>query len=220
MYSLRMANWIITGASGSMGSALIDELLKKGKSLTCYSRSQIQDERINFKKVKDYNDLEFEFQDCEGLIIAQGFFHFEEIKKLDNQDLENIIEANFVSQIQVVKNFLRQSDERVRTDVVILGSTSAFHAGKGTTVYGAAKAGMLGFVRALNEEHKDTDIRFWFVSTGTLSNEMGAKVPNQDPSSLLDPKLIAKRIVDAVTSETNLWEPEITIRRRHIKLVN
>lgn len=215
-----MANWIITGASGSMGSALIDELLKKGKSLTCYSRSEIQDERINSKKVESYNDLGFEFQVCEGLIIAQGFFHFEEIMKLDSQNLENIIEANFVSQIQVVKNFLKHADERVRTDVVILGSTSAFHAGKGTTVYGAAKAGMLGFVRALNEEYKDTDIRFWFVSTGTLSNKMGAKVPNQDPSSLLDPKLIAKRIVDAVTSENNLWEPEITIRRRHIKLVN
>ena len=215
-----MANWIITGASGSMGSALIDELLKKGKSLTCYSRSEIQDERINFKKVEGYDDLEFEFQVCEGLIIVQGFFHFEEIKNLDSQNLENIIEANFVSQIQVVKNFLKHADERDRTDVVILGSTSAFHAGRGTTVYGAAKAGMLGFVRALNEEYKDTDIRFWFVSTGTLSNEMGAKVPNQDPSSLLDPKLIAKRIVDAVTSDTNLWEPEITIRRRHIKLVD
>ena len=215
-----MAEWIITGASGSMGCALKEELLKMGKSVTCYSRSQIRDESISFKKVEAYNDLELEFQDYEGLIVAQGFFHFEEIVKLNDNNLDSLITANFTSQIQVVRSFLKCVDKAKRTDIVILGSTSAYHAGSGTTVYGAAKAGMLGFVRALNEEYKDTEIRFWFVSTGTLSNKMGAKVPNQDSSSLLDPILVAKRIIDAVTSETNLWEPEITIRRRHIKLVN
>jgi 3-oxoacyl-[acyl-carrier protein] reductase len=214
--------WAVTGASGSIGSECIVQLIREGNKVIGFSRKSIKLSLNNFfpSKVKDYEDIDFNTEAFRGVIIAQGFFHFGELKKLNNQDLENTIEANFVSQIQVVKNFLKQADESLRTDVVILGSTSAFQAGRGTTVYGAAKAGMLGFVRALNEEYKDTDIRFWFVSTGTLSNEMGAKVPNQDPSSLLDPELVAKRIIDAVTSENNLWEPEITIRRRHIKLVN
>ena len=217
-----METWAVTGASGSIGSECIVQLIREGNKVIGFSRKSIKLSLNNFfpSKVKDYEDIDFNTEAFRGVIIAQGFFHFGELKKLNNQDLENTIEANFVSQIQVVKNFLKQADESLRTDVVILGSTSAFQAGRGTTVYGAAKAGMLGFVRALNEEYKDTDIRFWFVSTGTLSNEMGAKVPNQDPSSLLDPELVAKRIIDAVTSENNLWEPEITIRRRHIKLVN
>jgi len=217
-----MRTWAISGASGSIGGCCIEELVSRNYLVHAYSRKPIVTVHNNLqvKVVSGYSEIDFAEVKYGGLIVAQGFFHFEELKKLDNQDLENIIEANFVSQIQVVKNFLKQADEGVRTDVVILGSTSAFHAGRGTTVYGAAKAGMLGFVRALNEEYKDSEIRFWFVSTGTLSNEMGAKVPNQDPDSLLDPELVAKRIIDAVTSDTNLWEPEITIRRRHIKLVN
>ena len=217
-----MGNWAVSGASGSIGKFCVDELISRNYSVHAFSRKPVVTKHNNLQAhiVGNYSEIDFTDIEYEGLIVAQGFFHFEEIKQLDNRDLENIIEANFVSQIQVVKKFLKHADGNVRADVVILGSTSAFHAGKGTTVYGAAKAGMLGFVRALNEEYKDTDIRFWFVSTGTLSNEMGSKVPNQDPSSLLDPELIAKRIIDAVTSETNLWEPEITIRRRHIKLVN
>ena len=217
-----MKTWAVTGASGSIGSECIVQLVREGNKVLGFSRKSMEFNSPNFfpSKITNYDNIDFRGETFRGIIIAQGFFHFEELKKLDNQDLENIIEANFLSQIHIVKNFLKHADEKVRTDVVILGSTSAFHAGRGTTVYGAAKSGMLGFVRALNEEYKDTDIRFWFVSTGTLSNKMGAKVPNQDPSSLLDPELIAKRIIDAVTSETNLWEPEIIIRRRHIKLVN
>jgi short-subunit dehydrogenase len=217
-----MRTWAISGASGSIGGYCVEELVSRNYLVHAYSRNPIvtMHNNLQVKVVSNYAEIDFTEVKYEGLIVAQGFFHFEEIKKLGSKDFENLIEANFLSQIQVVKNFLKHADEKIRTNVVILGSTSAFQAGKGTTVYGAAKAGMLGFVRALNEEYKDTDIRFWFVSTGTLSNQMGAKVPNQDPNSLLDPELIAKRIIDAVTSETNLWEPEITIRRRQIKLVN
>jgi short-subunit dehydrogenase len=135
-------------------------------------------------------------------------------------DVSELIEANFRSQIHVVHSFLQQVNKNKRTNIIILGSTSAYEAGAGTVIYGAAKAGMLAFVKALNKEYIETDIRLWFISTGTLANEMGAKVPNQDPNSLLDPALVAKRIIEAVTDESNLWEPEITIRRRHIKLVN
>jgi short-subunit dehydrogenase len=215
-----MSIWAITGASGSMAQAVIEELLKRNKLIIGFSRMQLRDNRIDFKRVDDYLKIDFGLKDYEGLIVAQGFFHFEELENLDNEDCEALIEANFTSQINVVRSFLKSIDKNKRTDIVILGSTSAFRAGRGTTVYGAAKAGMLGFVRALNEEYVNTDVRFWFISTGTLANEMGAKVPNQDPRSLLDPILVAKRIIETVTTESNLWQPEITIRRRHIRLAN
>jgi NADP-dependent 3-hydroxy acid dehydrogenase YdfG len=135
-------------------------------------------------------------------------------------EVYELVDANLLSQIHVVHSFLQQVNKNNRVNIIILGSTSAYEAGKGTVIYGAAKAGMLAFIKALNKEYIDTDIRFWFISTGTLANEMGAKVPNQDPNSLLDPALVAKRIIEVVTDESNLWEPEVTIRRRHIRLAN
>lgn len=217
-----MKIWAVTGASGSVGSYCVEELLAKNYVVHAISRKpvQIRAEKLRVIQVEDYAKLVFPVELYAGLIVSQGFFHSEELKNLDNESCEALIEANFTSQINVVRSFLKGIDENKRTDIVVLGSTSAFHAGRGTTVYGAAKAGMLGFVRALNEEYVNTEVRFWFISTGTLSNEMGAKVPNQDPNSLLDPGLVAKRIIETVTDESNLWEPEITIRRRHIRLVN
>jgi NADP-dependent 3-hydroxy acid dehydrogenase YdfG len=215
-----MASWIITGASGSLASACIEVLLAKGKVVHGFSRKMVEDERISFKRVPDYHGIKFDTENCEGLLVAQGHFLYEHLDSMSDSEVFELIDANLLSQIHVVHSFLQKVNKNKRTNIIILGSTSAYEAGKGTVIYGAAKAGMLAFVKALNKEYIDTDIRFWFISTGTLANEMGAKVPNQDPNSLLDPALVAKRIIEAVTDESNLWEPEITIRRRHIKLVN
>ena len=215
-----MASWIITGASGSLARACIEVLLAKGKVVYGISRKKVEDDRIFFKQVPTYHGIDFDTENCEGLLVAQGHFLYENLDSMSLSEVSELVDGNFVSQIHVVHSFLQQVNKNKRTNIVILGSTSAYEAGKGTVVYGAAKAGMLAFVKSLNNEYKDTDIRFWFVSTGTLANEMGAKVPNQDPNSLLDPILVAKRIIESVTDNSNLWEPEITIRRRHIKLVN
>lgn len=215
-----MTNWIITGASGSLATACKEVLLAKGKVVYGYSRKIVEDKRISFKQVPNYHGINFDTENCEGLLVAQGHFLYEDLDSMSVSEVSELVDANFLSQIHVVHSFLQQVNKNKRTNIIILGSTSAFEAGKGTVVYGAAKAGMLAFVKSLNNEYNDTDIRFWFISTGTLANEMGAKVPNQDPNSLLDPVLVAKRIIETVTDNSNLWEPEITIRRRHIKLVN
>ena len=217
-----MSKWIITGASGSVATACINILLANKFTVDAYSRKtvDIDDENFNFQKVNDYKKISFNLDDCECLLIAQGYFNFELIEKMSSENLYATIEANFSSQIEILHTLLKQVDKNRRLDIVILGSTSAYEAGSGTAVYGAAKAGILGLVKALNREYVDTDIRFWLFSFGTLANEMGAKVPNQDVSSLLDVDMVAQEIFDKVISKSNLWQPEIVIRRRHILTIN
>jgi hypothetical protein len=52
---------------------------------------------------------------------------------------------------------------------------------------------------------------------GTMRTDMGGKVLGQDASTYLDPRDVARRIVETMTVETNLFEPEVVIRRRAIK---
>lgn len=215
-----MANWIVTGASGSLAGACIEILLAQDKSVHAYSRKDIRNERISFTKVNNYRNIDFETSNCQGLLVAQGSFVFEQLEFMSTSAVSEMIEANFLSQVHVVHSFLQQIGRTERLNIVILGSTNAYEAGKGTVLYGAAKAGILAFVKALNNEYLATDIRFSLISTGTLANAMGGKVPNQDPTSLLDVGLVAQEIVSVITDETNLWQPEIIIRRRQIKLIN
>ena len=217
-----MGKWIITGASGSVATACIDILLANKFNIDAYSRNELNvyNKNINFKKVDNYKDITFDLENCECLLIAQGYFSYQLIEKMQIEDLYSIIEANFTSQIDILYAFLKKVKKNKRINVVILGSTSSYEAGSGTVIYGAAKAGTLALVKALNKEYVDTDIRFWLISFGTLANKMGSKVPNQEMDSLLDVNMVAQEIFDKVNNKSNLWQPEIIIRRRHIRTTN
>ncbi len=217
-----MKKWIITGASGSVATACINILLKNEYSVDAYSRNalNIYHKNINFKKVDNYKNIRFEMENCECLLMAQGYFNQQLIKNMPIEDLYATIEGNFSSQIEILHAFLNQVKKDKRMNIVILGSTSAYEAGAGTVIYGAAKAGILGLVKALNKEYIDTDIRFWLISFGTLANKMGDKVPNQELSSLLDVDMVAQEILNKINNTSNAWQPEIIIRRRHIRTTN
>lgn len=217
-----MGKWIITGASGSVATACINILLANEFNIDAYSRNELNvyNKNINFNKVDNYKDITFDLENCECLLIAQGYFSYQLVEKMPIEDLYSIIEANFTSQIDILYAFLKKVKKNKRINVVILGSTSSYEAGAGTVFYGAAKAGTLALVKALNKEYVDTDIRFWLISFGTLANKMGSKVPNQELDSLLDVNMVAQEIFDKVNDKSNLWQPEIIIRRRHIRTTN
>ena len=104
-----------------------------------------------------------------------------------------------------------------RIDYCLIGSTSAYAGFKDTALYCAAKHGLVGLVRALNDEYAATGRRFWLFSMGTMDTGMGRLLTDQDPTSFLPPQAVAERIVEAVTSPSNLFEPEVVIRRREIR---
>jgi short-subunit dehydrogenase len=106
-----------------------------------------------------------------------------------------------------------------RRDFCYIGSTSAYAGFSNTSVYCAVKHGLLGFVRAMNDEYSKTDVRFWLFSMGTMNTEMGAALVEQDSTSFLQPKDVADRMIAAITSASNLFEPEVIMRRRSIRFL-
>jgi NADP-dependent 3-hydroxy acid dehydrogenase YdfG len=217
-----MSKWIITGASGSVATECMKILIEENINIDAFSRTdlRIENKLVNFTKVPSYNEINFDVSECECILVAQGFFDYKLIAASSNEEIDNLIEANFVSQIKSITSFLKKADTKKRINVAILGSTNAYEAGSGTAIYGACKAGILALVKALNNEYTNSDVRFCLISFGTLSNEMGSKVPNQVPDSLLDVKFVAEELVKKMTNEGNSWQPEIIIRRRHIKTLS
>ncbi len=69
----------------------------------------------------------------------------------------------------------------------------------------------------MNDEYSETETRFWLFSMGTMNTEMGALLADQEPSSFLQPEDAARRILDSLTAPTNLFEPEVIMRRRKIR---
>ena len=103
-----MKKWIITGASGSVATACINILLANKFNIDAYSRNElnVHDKNINFKKVDNYKNISFDLENCECLLIAQGYFKYQLIENMLIEDLNSTIEANFTSQIDILHAFL------------------------------------------------------------------------------------------------------------------
>ena len=221
---------LICGASGGLATAVAEALLRAGWELDLVTRqaraAKVQDgfasaagqARI-FEVDVDYADF-----DPSGRYDAHFFFpalfSLSRLTGMEDGAIAEAVRVGLVSQIQLTRKLLLASPPTGgdRRDFCYIGSTSAYAGFANTSVYCAVKHGLLGFVRAMNDEYKQSGVRFWLFSMGTMNTEMGAKLVEQDASSFLNPADVAHRIVEAIASKSNIFEPEILMRRRTIRM--
>ena len=221
----------IFGASGGLARALASELLTRGWAVDAICRTvkadiistqfdgQMKDGTFCIHQVRDrYSEFKFHYA-FDAVFIAQALFEPCPLSEVAANQVNDEITIGLTDPILLTRDFLRSFPpcKGKRRDVCFAGSTSSYAGFKNTSVYCAVKHGLLGFVRALNDEYAMTDDRFWLFSMGTMRTEMGRRVAGQDASTYLDPQDVARRIVATFTADTNLFEPEVIIRRRAVK---
>ena len=225
-------NALIFGASGGLATALADALLARGSQVDMVTREERRETierqfgaasanglaRI-FSVTGKYSDFDV-LQSYDAYFFTQALFAPSPLISMDAASIASEIEVGLTQPIQITRKLLsRHPPAGRRVNYCYIGSTSAYAGFKNTSVYCAVKHGLLGFVRAMNDEYAQADARFWLFSMGTMNTRMGAKLREQDPSSFLQPGDVAERIVDMVCAPSNLFEPEVVIRRRTIRFL-
>ena len=228
-----MKSATLFGASGELAQAIAVELLAQGWHVDAVCRAsrveivslafetQIEARQLRLHCVQD-RYVEFEFvRNSNAVFLTQALFEPTPLASMSSQAIADEVTVGLTDPLALAGKFLQAypSVAGMRRDICFVGSTSAYAGFRNTTVYCAVKHGLLGFVRALNDEYASTDDRFWLFSMGTMRTAMGAKVQGQDVSTYLDPQDVARRMVVTLLSPTNLFEPEVIIRRRTIKLL-
>jgi NAD(P)-dependent dehydrogenase (short-subunit alcohol dehydrogenase family) len=224
---------LIFGASGGLADAIAQALLAREWQVDLVTRKTklrevehrfqdaVSENRVRVFAV-DHSYSSFTSQlPCDAYFFTQALFSPKPIVSMDDHEITQEIEVGLADVIQLVRKLLAQhpSDSGERRDFCFMGSTSAYAGFRNTSVYCAVKHGLLGFVRALNDEYAQTNTRFWLFSMGTMDTEMGRRLTEQDPSSFLQPAAVAGRIVEAICSHSNIFEPEVILRRRSIRFL-
>lgn len=219
---------IIFGASGGLAAALGLRLLNAGWRLDLITRAdreeRVRDTFFDFivsgqAKIFSVADRYANFvitKRYDAHFLTQALFTESPLSERSLVSIETEITVGLTDLILITRNILATfapvPDQR--QDFCFIGSTSAYAGFRDTAVYCTVKHGLLGFVRAMNDEYRGTDARFWLCSMGPMNTEMGAKLRGQDPATYLDPVDVADRIIAAVTSTASIFEPEIIMRRR------
>ena len=228
-----MKKVVIFGASGGLASFLINDLIQNNclvDGITRNKKSCLEKIDLLLKKshsrliIKEVNEnySEFEFQkDYDVLILPQAVFEPKELINKNDTEIENEIKIGFTEIIKITRNFLNKFPPKNNDskNIAIIGSTSSYSGFKKTTTYCAIKHGLLGFIRALNSEYENTNYRFFLFSMGSMKTEMSKKIIDQDPDTFLEPEDVSKKIVNSLLDSTNLFEPEVLIKRRIIRYI-
>ncbi|MBT8519990.1 SDR family NAD(P)-dependent oxidoreductase [Polynucleobacter paneuropaeus] len=216
---------LIYGGSGDLASRFASQLITSGVQVDVVFRG----DAIDDERVKKYNNVYIEksgYSNFEPsvhydiIFFPQGIFEPMPFVETNAEVLKNEFQVGLLDIMTLTRKHLdlmkNSIDTGRRVDFAYIGSTSAYAGFKNTAIYCAVKHGLLGFVRAMNDEYSQTNIRFWLFSMGSMKNQMGSKLKNQDFNTFLDPDEVAKRISNALLAEGNQFEPEIIIKRRFI----
>lgn len=180
---------LLVGPDGGIGKE-IDRLLKKEYKILEIRRGT---------PVEDMGLVDI-------VIFANGNVELGPLLILGKSRIDQMLYDNFIYQIQKTKMFIHT--KKIKHFIYII-SNSAYEAFPNNTVYGATKAGLLHFARALWKEVGKDGIKVTTISPGTVDTDSFWKKAGQDNRQYcypLDPKEIARCVKFALECDGNILE--------------
>ena len=228
-----MVKVAIFGAKGGLAECLIKDCLIQGNFVDAITREtsiatnklvelkEIYPNKLSIKSIENsYSQFHFQTE-YDIIILTQSIFEPKELIRKSDDEIDREIRVGFTEIIKITKNFLSKYPPKNSNlkNIAIIGSSSSYNGFAKTATYCAIKHGLVGFVRSLNDEYKDTNYRFFLFSMGTMKTKMAEKIINQDPNTFLNPSDVSKKIINSLLDKSNIFEPEVLIKRRKVKFI-
>ncbi len=146
----------------------------------------------------------------EVLVNNAGITSDAMLHKMGEDSWHRVIETNLTSCFNMCKAVINQMRENNFGRVVNISSINAQAGQMGQTNYSAAKAGILGFTKALSRETARKGITVNTVAPGYINTEMVAAVPKEVLAKIVEqipvgrlgePEEIARAILFLVSDE-------------------
>lgn len=185
-----MKNVLVTGGAGGIGSAIVDELFKRGYNPIVLDVDTKNNEKLKgkYKNLEIWNidttnvselkkireNLPSDFY-IDHIVTLAGRALENEWQAFEKQDIDEIrrsIEINLIGHMNVIHTFLpvlKKSDVDDKS-ITLISSINAIR-NYGLPAYSAAKSGMYGLVKSLCLELGKQNIRINSISPGTIITE-------------------------------------------------
>ena len=211
---------LVTGATRGIGRAVAEELVSKGAFVIGTATSEKGAESISaylgekgkglVLNVADQASIDAvleqikqEFGDIDILVNNAGITRDNLLMRMKDEEWFDILQTNLSSVYYLSKAMLRTMMKRRFGRIINIGSVVGSMGNAGQTNYCAAKAGLIGFSKALAKEVASRGITVNVVAPGfiatdmteVLSEELKNNLLTQIPAGRLgEPKDIAKAV--------------------------
>ena len=221
---------IITGGTSGLGKELLKEAINRGFFVCNLARNKEKMDVLDSEYKENYKGFVGDITDSNFVktsineISKLGDIHYlincaEKgcFKKATDYKLEEIDTSlmGLKGMILCTTEVLKAKEEK-DLKIVNIMSSAALKGNKNETVYCSAKWGERGYTEALKTEYKGTSVKVIGVYPGGMNtgfwNNSRDYVSEEKAQSFMDPKDVAKVILDNISYET-LKVSDITIER-------
>ena len=221
MIDLSNLNIILTGATGGIGSSILEKLISAGANVLATGTN---DEKLNLIKEK-YKNVKINKFDISKHTEIENFVD-ESYKilgdridilinnagitkdnlsiRMKDDELNKVIDVNLKSTFFISKNVIKKMLKSKKGKIINITSVVGHTGNIGQANYAASKAGIIGMSKSLSLEYGKKNITINCVSPGFITSDMTDKIVEEHKELLKsrislnkfgDPKDVANTVV-------------------------
>lgn len=193
---------LVTGASRGIGKAIAEELAAKGatvigtatsekgaEAISAYLGAQGKGLVLNVTDVASIDQtlaqIKAEFGEIDILVNNAGITRDNLLMRMKEEEWNDIIDTNLTSVFHLSKAMLRSMMKKRYGRIITIGSVVGSSGNPGQTNYCAAKAGLIGFSKALAQEVASRGITVNVVAPGFIATDMTHALTEEQKQSIL-----------------------------------
>lgn len=192
-----MKTAIITGGSGAIGGALVSEFSADYRVIFTYLNHSERAEEIAEKfgaeavKCDQTNDIDIKklseiSGSCDLLINNAGIGSVGLFTDISYLEMHNVINTDLLGAMSVTKSILPLMIKKKSGCIINISSIWGIYGGSCEAVYSAAKAGIIGFTKALSKETGFSGIRVNCIAPGLIESEINSHLTNAEKSEFAE----------------------------------
>ncbi|MBU3014482.1 SDR family NAD(P)-dependent oxidoreductase [Poseidonibacter lekithochrous] len=181
---------LVTGATGSIGEAIVKEYAKNGYFVYVHYNSNQEKAQSILEQIEYAELITFDMQNKEDIrekledikidvlinnagIIKDNLFFF-----MNDDEWEDVIETNLSGPYQIIKAVVKNMMMQKSGSIVNVASISGLVGNSGQANYSASKGGMIALTKTLSIELGRYNIRVNALAPGIIESEMIEDIPN------------------------------------------
>ncbi|MBQ3842086.1 MAG: SDR family oxidoreductase [Ruminiclostridium sp.] len=188
---------VITGGTGAIGLALVGEFAKDYNVIFTYRENEkaARDiaERYGASAVKcdltnaqDIYALAERADGCSLLINNAGISQIKLFTDVTDAELDTMISSDLTGTMRLTREICRKMIRGHEGCIINISSVWGVHGASCEVAYSAAKAGLIGFTKALAKELGPSGIRVNCIAPGVIESRMNAHLSPDEMAELID----------------------------------
>ncbi len=196
MIDLKNLNIILTGATGVIGTSILDNLVSAGSNVVATGTNEdklkkIKDkyENVNILKfnISDHSKIETFVEDCSKilsnkidiLINNAGITQDNLSIRMKQNEWKKVIDINLSSTFFITKNVIKKMLKLKNGKIINVTSVVGHSGNIGQANYAASKAGIIAMSKSLALEYGKKNIKVNCVSPGFIMSDMTDKISEE-----------------------------------------